>query len=296
MDKFSLDQLRGFVSVIEHGSFSRAAERLGLSQPAVSLQVRQLEKRLGTPLIERVGRKARPTAAGAELLTHAGAIESAVTAAVEATTRHATGALGRVRLASGATACIHLLPPLLRALKQKFPKLEIIVSVGNTSDVVKAIEENLIDIALVTLPVSGRMLDVTPVMKDEFVLIAPRDMPLPARITAQALAARPVLLFEPGANTRRITDEWLTAGGATLTPVMSLGSVEAIKELVGAGLGCSILPAMALPAGRRTDLVIRSLSPRLSRTLAVVLRRDKRLSPGLREARKALLSLAKIRG
>src|SRR5688500_9032028 len=113
MQGLNLDYLKAFVTVIEQGSFSAAAERLGLTQPAVSLQVRQLERKLNTTLTERVGRKVRPTAAGAELLGHAESIDAVVSAAIEAVTRHASGTIGRVRLGTGATACIFLLPPLL---------------------------------------------------------------------------------------------------------------------------------------------------------------------------------------
>lgn len=155
MRDLRLDQLHSFRQVVALGSFSAAAERLGLSQPAVSLQIRELERRLGTALIERVGRRAQPTAAGSELLDHAGRIEAAVAAAREAMARHATGAMGRVRIGTGATACIFLLPPLLRELRQRHPTLEITVSTGNTSDIVKAIEDNLIDIGLVSLPAAG---------------------------------------------------------------------------------------------------------------------------------------------
>jgi DNA-binding transcriptional LysR family regulator len=293
MKNINLDYLQTFVTVIERGSFSAAAERLNISQPAVSLQIRQLERSLGAILIERVGRKARPTAAGVELLAHAYRINSAVSSALEAVARRASGAMGRVRLGTGATACIFLLPPMLRDLRRKYPNLKIAVTTGNTADIIKAIEDNILDVGLVTMPVSGRALDITPVMDDEFVVIAPLDLRLPARVTAAVLSTKPVLLFEPGGNTRRIADAWFAGCGISLKPVMSLGSVEAIKELVGAGLGCAILPGMAVRKERdRSDLMIRSLSPRLHRKLAVVIRRDKRLDAGLKDVFRALKALS----
>jgi DNA-binding transcriptional LysR family regulator len=293
MRGLNLDYLRTFLDVIELGSFSAAAERLSLTQPAVSLQVRKLESRLGTALIERVGRKARPTAAGAELAEHAGQISVLVDRALEGMARHATGAMGRVRLGTGATACIFLLPPILRDLRRRFPTLDITVSTGNTADVVKDIDDNMLDVGLVTLPASGRMLEVTPLVSDEFVAIAPPQMKLPPRLTAPALSAQPILMFEPGTNTRRVVDEWFARSGIRLHPVMSLGSVEAIKELVGAGLGYAILPSMAVRHARdRQDLVVRSLSPKLHRRLALVMRRDKPLYRGVRETVKALQRLS----
>ncbi|WP_407146674.1 LysR family transcriptional regulator [Bradyrhizobium sp. ORS 86] len=292
MKNLNLDYLESFRVVIERGSFSAAAERLQLTQPAVSLQVRQLERSLGATLIERVGRRARPTAAGAALLTHAERISAAVTSAVDAVAQQTTGTAGRVRLGTGATACIFLLPPILRELRTALPGLEITVTTGNTPEIAKAVEDNTIDIGLVTLPVSGRSFEITPVLHDEFVLIAPPDMPLPARITPAVLATRPIVLFEPGGNTRRTADEWLARGGVSLKPLMSLGSVEAIKEMVRAGLGCAILPGMAVSArSKQRDLAIRSLSPKLYRRLAVVIRRDKRLDRGLRQTLSALKAI-----
>jgi DNA-binding transcriptional LysR family regulator len=297
MTDLNLDHLRALVTVAELGSFTAAAERLGITQPAVSLQVKQLERRLGVTLVERVGRKARPTAAGAELLAHAGRIEAAVASALDAVTRHAEGAMGRVRLGTGATACIFLLPPVLGKLRRKYPDLDIVVTTGNTADIVKAVEENIIDVGLVTVPASGRMLEVTPILEEEFVVIAPPGMEMPKRIAPPVLATLPVLLFEPGGNTRRIADEWFARAGTSLKPVMSLGSVEAIKELVAAGLGCAILPGMAVrrPADARR-LQVRSLSPKLHRKLAVVVRRDKPLHRGLRETLRALRDLPRIAG
>ncbi|OKO76225.1 LysR family transcriptional regulator [Bradyrhizobium sp. NAS96.2] len=292
MKNLNLDYLESFAVVIDSGSFSAAAERLQLTQPAVSLQVRQLEKSLNATLIERVGRRARPTAAGVALLSHAQQINAAVTSAVDAVTQQTTGTAGRVRLGTGATACIFLLPPILRELRAAMPSLEITVTTGNTAEIARAVEDNTIDIALVTLPVSGRSFEITPVMNDGFVLIAPREMKLPARITPEVLATRPVLLFEPGGNTRRTADEWLARGGVSLKPLMSLGSVEAIKEMVRAGLGCAILPGMAVPANTKRDLIVRSLSPKLYRRLAVVIRRDKRLDRGLRQTLSALKALS----
>jgi len=293
MNSLNLEHLKAFVAVIDSGSFSAAAERLSLSQPAVSLQVRQLEKRLGTTLVERVGRRSRPTAAGAELLQHAGHVDAAVAAAINAVAPHASGALGRLRLGTGATACIFLLPPLLGDLRRRYPQLEITVTTGNTADIVKAVEDNTLDLGLVTLPAGGRALHVTPVLDDEYVLVVPPDVALPARITAAVLARLPVLAYEPGGNTRRIVDGWFARSGVVLRPVMSLGSDEAIKELVAAGLGCAVLTSLSARDPRRSGTMqVRSLSPRLHRTLAIVVRRDKKLHRALGETIAALKRLA----
>jgi DNA-binding transcriptional LysR family regulator len=293
MRGLNVDHLRAFADVIELGSFSAAADRLGLTQPAVSLQVRQLERRFGVRLIERVGRRARPTAAGEDLLAHVRSIEGATEAAADAMARHASGAIGRVRLGTGATACIHLLPPVLRELRRRFPSLEIVVSTGNTADVLRSLEENAIDLGLVTLPAPGRMFEVTPLLEDEFVAIAPAEQAgLPERVTPAALSSLPLLLYEPGGNTRRIVDGWFARADVAPRPIMALGNIEAIKVLVGAGLGFAVLPAMAVAVERaRQPLLVRPLTPRLSRELGLVLRRDKPLSRGLREVVNAITRL-----
>lgn len=294
MRQLSLDRLRAFAYVVELGSFSAAAERLELTQPAISLQVRELEKHVGVRLIERVGRRAAPTAAGEELLGHARRIDAEVSAALDAMSRHAKGTVGRIRLGTGDTACIYFLPPVLRALRNKFPSLDIVVRTGNTPDILKSVEDNTIDVGLITLPAPGRMFDIQPVLDDEFVAITSRGaVALPEKVTPSDLAKLPVVLYEPGAHTRQLIDQWAMRAGVSLKPVMELGSVEAIKELVGAGLGCGIVPALSLPtAGARRRTVVRPLHPRLSRKLAIVMRRDKPLQKGLREVVGAIKEFA----
>ena len=152
--------------------------------------MRQLEQRFGVKLIERVGRRATPTAAGTELLAHARGIEAAlVAAAADAMVPHAGGHRrpradrdGRDRLHLSAAA------DAARVCAGAFPSLEIVVSTGNTPEIVRAVEENRIDVALVTLPVAGRMFDVRPVLDDEFVVIGTKGMQLPREITAAELA------------------------------------------------------------------------------------------------------------
>jgi len=296
MRGLNLDHLRVFAQVIELGSFSAAAERNGLTQPAVSLQVRQLERRYGLKLVERVGRRAGPTAAGAELLTHIRVIDAALARAEQAMNAHASQVSGRLRLGCGATACAYLLPSPLAALRRRFPALDVVASTGNTADVLRALENNQLDIGLVTLPAPGRMFQVTPLMEDEFVAIFPAGeaglAPEPA--TPRSLASRPLVLFEPGARTRTLVDGWFEAAGVACRPSMELGSTEAMKEIVAAGLGCAVLPRLAVSgAGRRESLAVRPLAPRLARELALVVRRDKPLSRGLRHLQEGLLALAR---
>lgn len=295
MNGFRLDHLETFATVVELGSFSAAAERAGISQPAVSLQVRQFERQLGVRLIERVGKRAQPTAAGAELLIHARRIWEEVAAALASVAPHRDGAIGHVRIGTGATACIYLLPPILRRVKERLPGLEITVRTGNTGDMVKLVEGNAIDLALVTLPVRGRSLDITKAFEDELVAVFPASEPQPpGPVTPGLLAGKPMLFYEGGGNTRHIVDRWFAAAGHAPKPAMELGSVEAIKQLVGAGLGWSILPRLAISGTAGLGgIATASLRPRLVRSLGIVLRRDKHLGRGLREV---LRSIHEARG
>lgn len=291
MRQLNLDQLHAFQEVVALGSVSAAAQRLNLTQPAVSLQIRELERRLGVRLLERLGRRVAPTAAGRDLLPHIRRIEEAAAEAVRSMTDHAGTVTGRVRLGTGATACIYLLPRILRELRERFPRLDITVGTGNTPQIVAAVEANALDIALVTMPATGRALAVTPILDDEVVAVFAGGHEPPERLTPAALAALPVVLPEPGANVRRMIDDWFRRAGVTLKPAMELGSVEAIKELVGAGLGCGLLTRLAVRDAPSRGLAVRSLVPGLRRQLAMVLRKDKTPDRGLREVMRAVEGL-----
>ncbi len=283
----NLDQLSAFVSVVDLGSFTAAAERAGLTQPAVSLQVKLLEQRMGVRLIERVGRRAQPSAAGVELLAHARRILGECAAAEEAMAPFRQGAVGRVRIGSGGTASIHLLPGAIAAAKKRMPGLEIVVRVGNTDEMVRDLETNALDIAVVTLPASGRSIEIEPFYADELVAVGPKASAMPeGGPTADFFKDRTMMLYE-GGNTRRTIDAWFEAAGTRSAPAMEFGSVEAIKELVAAGLGWSVLPGLAVRRDRGR-FAISPLQPPLVRQLGLVIRRDKHLTRGLREVMKCL--------
>ncbi|MGN7790224.1 LysR family transcriptional regulator [Enterobacter sp. 22452] len=283
MTTLNLGYLATFRLVIQRGSFSAAADVLGISQPAVSLQIRQLEQFLQTRLVERTGRGIKATAAGLALLVHGERIEQAVDETLRSVSAFNHDVSGTITLGTGATACIHLLPPLLQQLRSDYPLLRVGVTTGNTLDIVRAIEENRLDMGLVTLPVSGRALDVMPVMDEEFVFIASlAQQALFTDLRPDALHTQPLIAFESGSGTRALIDGWFEASGLTIAPAMQLGSIEAIKRMVRSGLGYSIVPKMAVEQkADREGLCVSSLSPLLQRQLAVVMRQDKILSKGI---------------
>lgn len=283
MTTLNLVHLATFRLAIRRGSFSAAADALGISQPAVSLQIRQLEQFLQTRLVERTGRGINATAAGQALLAHGERIEQAVDEAIRSVSAFSHEVCGTITLGTGATACIHLLPPLLQRLRGDYPLLRVAVTTGNTLDIVRAVEDNRLDMGLVTLPAGGRALDVMPVMDEEFVFIASlAQQEAFSGLTPEALQTQPLIAFESGSGTRTLIDAWFEAGGFTIVPVMQLGSIEAIKRMVRAGLGYSIVPRMAVKqASDREGLDVQSLTPVLQRRLAVVMRQDRVLSKGI---------------
>ena len=277
--------VRTLQAIARHQSFSRAAQALHLSQPAVSHHIRHLEAALGQRLLERVGRRAFPTAAGDLLLAHATRAFAELEAARQALQQQRGEVTGRLRVGTGATAATYLLPPLLGRLRARYPELELVVVTGNAAGMAAAVTASDLDVAVVTLPVRGRALLVTPLLLDPLVAIAPPVAPWGRRrpIEPSALAGTPLILYEPGGTIRRVIEEWFRRGRATPRVAMDLGNGEAIKKLVAAGLGLSVVPAMSVRAEARAgELAVLPLAPPLGRRLGVVRRRDRVPTPALR--------------
>ena len=165
MRSLNLDQLRALLKVVELGSFSAAARQLHLTQPAVSLQVRELERRFGVRLIERLGKQAHATAPGATLLACARRIFQECDAADAAMRPYRDGWIGRVHLCTGLTTLMYELPPILRKLRAEHPGIDLVVNNMSTRDAIENVLHNRIDLAVATLPVDespvGRVLAVS---------------------------------------------------------------------------------------------------------------------------------------
>jgi DNA-binding transcriptional LysR family regulator len=293
--------LRTLHEIARLQSFSRAAESLHLSQPAVSLHVRQLEEALGLPLLERIGKRAEPTRAGTLLLERGGRALDALEAAAASVHALRGVVAGRVRVGTGATASIYLLPPILRRLRVRYPEIELVIVTGNTPEIAKAVAENALDVGLVTLPVRPRQLVVTPFYTDRLVAIAPPKKRWSGRgargrrgrsrraLTPADLAGEPLILYERGGTIRQVIEGWFKRGRVTPRVAMELGNGEAIKELVSAGLGPSITSWVSVRAEARAGtLRVLPLSPRLVRRLGIIKRRDKPENPALRTLLRAL--------
>jgi DNA-binding transcriptional LysR family regulator len=278
----SLRQIRTFLAAVELGSVTDAARSLNLTQPAASQQLREMERLPGVRLLERAEGRVIPTATGAAILDAARQAQTAAASLTEIAASCRSGDFGRVRLGTGATACIYLLPPALAAARQRMPGLEIVVVIGNSPDMLRRIEEGSLDAGLVSMPraLPSSLAAVT-LRQDPLVALLPEAWDAPAEASPEWFAARPLILYESGSDTRGVVDAWFRQAGLAAKPAMELGSVEAIKVLVSAGLGAAILPKLALnepvPGTRQC-----TLNPPAARGLGLVLRKGKILDRGLR--------------
>lgn len=261
----NLHHLRIFRSVAELGSFSRAAESLRLSQPAVSKSVRELERQIDASLFDRTGGHPRLTDAGTLLLDRAREL-FAVERVAEEELRTLRGLEGGVlRIAASTTVVNYLLPEHLARFHAEHPRVTLRVASANTRDVARALLQRRAEIALVEGPVDDPRLIAVPWRDDELVVIASAGHRLAGRRRLQwsDLAAEPFILRERGSGTRRVAEDALATLGVELRVALQLASTEAIKQAVAAGLGLAIVSRAAiadqLALGRLVVLPLRGV-------------------------------------
>jgi DNA-binding transcriptional LysR family regulator len=294
MRSLNLDQLRAFVEVVGHGSFTAAAKELNLTQPAVTHQIQELERRLNVSLVERLGKRAHLTEAGEKLIEHARHLLEEDSRTRSAMRRFADGWLGRVRIGTSMTVLMYLLPPILQRLKTEHPQLEINLKAGLTSNTLEMLKTNALDLGLCALPIEDPAFETTPLFKDELVAILPTSAGrAPKKVTPAFLAQCPLILGNQNSALRRTVTEWLSLAGPPPKPVMEFDNVEAIKSLVAVGLGASIVPSLCLGAGHvpTSNTIVRPLNPRISRGVGLVKLRGKRDTEGMKLVAEAILTL-----
>lgn len=293
MRKLNLDQLRSLIEVVELGSFTEAAKRLHLTQPAISQQIRELENRCGLQLVERVGKRVVATPAGQELIVRGRRIIADAEHALLAVRQHKEGTAGRVHIGAGPTALVYLLPPVLRKLRDVHPDIEIVVTSGTTHSISEGLLSNVIDLGVTALPVEAKELEVIPIRTDPMVAILPTtERSIPDKLTPADVASRTLILEYQRVPHRQLSRAWLQAGGVAARPAMEFDSIEAIKSAVAAGLGMSIVPGPAMDlAAPVNSVVVRSLDPPLVRKLGLVQRQGRVETPALKLVRDAILTL-----
>lgn len=290
MSNLTLKHLRYFEALARHRHFGRAAEASAISQPALSLQVRELEDILGAPLVERGPRQIRLTPLGEDFARRARDVLRSVDE-LAALARASTGPLsGRLRLGVIPTVAPYFLPHLIRHLADRFPDLTLHPREAVTSRLVRDLTEGRLDLALVALPVSEPSLAEHPLFDEEFLLVRPAAQAQDPVPTLAQLGRMQLLLLEEGHCFR---DQAISVCKLPRLPageIMEGSSLSTLVQMVAAGIGVTLIPEMAAPLETRSAAVAidRLPKPRPGRTIGLVWRKSNPLADRLAELADAL--------
>ncbi len=254
----TLHQLKVFEAAARHGSFTRAAEELFLTQPTVSIQVKQLTKSIGLPLFEQVGKRLFLTHAGEELYQASREIFERLDC-LEMKIADLQGMKqGRLRLAVITTAK-YFIPRLLGPFCQQYPGINVSLKVTNHEGLLDRLEQNLDDLYILSRPPQEHDLVVRPFLDNPLVVIAPASHPLAQEkaIPLERIAQEPFIMRESGSGTREAAKHLFEERGLEMQVKLDLGSNEAIKQAILGGLGLAVLSYHTLTsAGATDDLVV----------------------------------------
>jgi len=247
-------QLEMFRAVVEEGAFIRAAERLHVSQSAISRQLQLLEQELGTMLLHRTGRGVTMTAHGELLLAAANRINREIQDAVSQISDTLALQRGLLSLGGGMTVSLYILPKLLRKFRSLYKNVDLRITTGEADHLLRLLRTGQVDLALLTLPIVADDLEVHPVLKEEMVLVTSGNHALTRTRTIEPKSLRryPFVLFESGSNTRKVLDEFFLEEQIPVNVAMETENVEIIKAMVAAGLGITLLPYSAIASELRT--------------------------------------------
>jgi DNA-binding transcriptional LysR family regulator len=277
----TLRQLAVFEAVARNGSFTRAAEELHLSQPAVSMQVKQLEENLGLPLFEQMGKKIYLTEAGRELESYAVRVSQLLDEA-EAVLEEMKGVRRGSLNISVATTANYFATRLLAAFSQHNEGVTFSLDVTNRETLIRQLENNERDLVIMGKPPDGHDLDAESFMANPLVVVAPPEHPLTRKkgIPLSALAGERIVVREAGSGTRIAIERFFAERGIEFAMGMEMSSNEAIKQAVEAGLGLGIASIhtleLELDCGRLAILDVEDFP--ILRHWYIVQRRGKRLS------------------
>lgn len=244
-------QLAAFCAVVEKRSFSQAAERLGVTQPAVSLQVRALEERLGQRLIDRSGRRVEPTEAGLRVYSNAKRLLQLEEQLIEEVAGGDDAELGGT-LAIGASTGpgAHLVPLLLCEFQRRHPHVRIALSIFDTYAVIDKVAERELELGVVGALRRHRSLTFDPLVQDEIVLAVPPGHPAAGgKLTLEQLREEELISMQEGAGVRQVVEQELRRAGLPardLEPRLELGLQESVKSAIAAGYGVAFISRTAI--------------------------------------------------
>jgi len=247
MIKATLQQLRLFEAVARHGSFTRAAEAIHLTQPAISIQIKRLEESLGTSLFEQMGKKIFLTAAGKELFSTCKEVFERL-GIFEGRLEELHGEVaGAINLAAVTTAK-YFLPHFLGAFLRRYPKVVPQLKVSNRERIIERMTDNVDDIYILSTLPEHIDIESYPFLKDELVIFAHPKHPLAGKqsISLESLLEERFITREAGSGIRMTFDRLLVEKGLSIEPYMELGSGEAIKQAVMSGMGIAVLSTFSL--------------------------------------------------
>jgi DNA-binding transcriptional LysR family regulator len=281
-----LRQLEIFVKVAELKSFSKAAQALRLTQPTISEHIRTLEQELGVRLLDRLGRGAEATRAGQLLLSHATRMLQLQRETLQAMDSFQGRLAGDLHVAASTIPGEYVLPALIGRFKEKFPDIVISLLIGDSRGVVDWVIDGRAEVAVVGARLAHRGIEYRELMPDELVVVVPVAHPWHGKkeIALADLRAEPMLLREQGSGTRAAFESALAQAGQDLSTfriVGEMGSTQAIKQAVKAGVGVSVISRRAVDEDCRSGLVwclkIRDL--KITRAFHIATHRDRSRSP-----------------
>ncbi len=276
----SMKHLRYFEALARLGHFGRAAESCAISQPALSVQIRELEELIGAPLVERGGRQIRLTSLGEEFAERVRGILRSVDDLAELARATQTSLAGRLRIGVIPTIAPYLLPDVIKTLTQRYPGLDPRPREAVTQRLIEDLHEVRLDAAIVALPVSEPTLEEVPLFNEEFVLVRPiedAEKPVPS---SEMLQEMRLLLLEEGHCFREQALSFCNIAAAPPRELMEGSSLTTLVQMVGAGIGVTLLPQMAVRTETRSaDVsVFRLREPRPFRTIGMVWRKTNPLA------------------
>lgn len=275
------DQLASFLEVAKLGSFSRAAEKIYRTQPAISAQVRLLEQECGEKLFDRSGKKVMLTPAGEILRRYAEKILGMQKEALQAIAELNQTPRGKLYIGANEATCLYVLPRTFARFKQLYPLVQISIYRNFSHKIMQKVQEGAVDLGIVTLPQPSNNMDVIPVFRDEVQVVVPKNHPLAKNrsVSVEEMAQFPMILPKTG-HTRVVIDRLLRGHRDRLQISMELASVETQKKFVGAGLGVSLISRSYAQAEVAAGLLklIPLAGEKLYRELGLIYRRDRYLS------------------
>ena len=256
MKQATLHQLQILESIARHGSFTRAAEELELTQPTISQQIKRLTQTIGMPLFEQLGKQIYLTAAGKEVIA-ASAVISAQFSQLETILDALKGLKqGRINLVASTTAK-YFVPRLLGTFRRKHPEIELSLHITNQEGVLARLAKNQDDLYFTGRPPSDLDIELRPIMDNPLVVVAPSDHPLARErnISLKQLAKEPFIFREAGSGTRLVIEQFLAENRVAVEMIIELSSNEAIKQAIAGGLGISVLSQHALDLENQNGLL-----------------------------------------